>query len=167
MKKDVLNRYARDAKGYFLIDVSTDRIADLYSDFDRSAPYIKRDLDPELVDYLIECARELGREPFTINFTFTEPLCEQGVSRIKSSINSFFLYLAEVERRKIRQMARRALVLFCIGIAILFVSVWVNEFLGADRSIISNVFAEGLTVAAWVSLSGVACNLHDRMVPAS
>ncbi len=49
-------------------------------------------------------------------------------------------------------MFRRSAILFTIGLGILFVSVWVNRLLGVERSVTANVFAEGLTVAAWVSL---------------
>ena len=152
MKRDVLSRYERDSNGAILIDVAAEKVEDLYSDFDRSAPYIRRDLDQELVDYLIDCARELGREPFTISFTLTHPPDDFRLSRIRRSVNNFFLYLAEVERQKVRQMVRRSLVLFCIGVAILFIAVWVNRWLGSERTVVANVFAEGLTVAAWVSL---------------
>ena len=152
MKRDVLGRYERDPKGFILIDVAADKVEDLYSDFDRNAPYIRRDLDQDLVDYLIDCARELGREPFTISFTLAHSPDDFKLSRIRGSVHNFFLYLVEVERQKIRQMVGRSLVLFCIGVAILFIAVWVNRWLGAERTVVANVFAEGLTVAAWVSL---------------
>jgi len=67
-------------------------------------------------------------------------------------VNAYFLYLAETERQKIMQMFRRSAILFGIGLAILFLSVSVNQALGAERSVVANVFAEGLTIAAWVSL---------------
>lgn len=152
MRKDVLSRYERAANGSILIDVAAEKAEDLYSDFDRYAPYNRRDLDQNLVDYLIDCARELEREPFTISFALSNPPDDARISRIRRSVNNFFLYLAEVERQKIRQMVRRSLVLFCIGVSILFVAVWVNRLLGEERTVVANVFAEGLTVAAWVSL---------------
>lgn len=152
MKKDVLSRYERTPDGSILIDVAAEKTEDLYSDFDRNAPYNRRDLDQNLVDYLIDCARELGREPFTISFALSNPPDEARISRIRRSVNNFFIYLAEVERQKISQMVRRSLVLFCIGVSILFLAVWVNQLLGEERTVVANVFAEGLTVAAWVSL---------------
>ncbi|MBU4119534.1 MAG: hypothetical protein KJ555_12315 [Proteobacteria bacterium] len=152
MKRDFLSRYERAPDGSILIDVAAEKAEDLYSDFDRYAPYNRRDLDQNLVDYLIDCARELGREPFTISFALSNPPDDARVSRIRHSVNNFFLYLAEVERQKINQMVRRSLVLFCIGVSILFVAVWVNQLLGEERTVVANVFAEGLTVAAWVSL---------------
>jgi len=152
MKRDVLARYDRAGDNTVLIDVSATRTEDLYSDFDRSAPYIRRDLDQDLVAYLIDCARELGGEPFAIRFTLDDPPDDRKLARVQGSVNGFFLYLAEIERQKVHRMIRRSTVLLFIGLAILFISVWVNRSLGAERSVVANVFAEGLTVAAWVSL---------------
>jgi len=152
MNKDILSRYETDSNGKILIDVAASKVEDLYNNFDRSAPYIRRDLDQELVDYLIESAKELENEQFTVCFTLTNPPNEASLSRIRHSVNSFFLSLAGVERNKVRQMLRRSIVLFAIGIALLFVSVWVNQRIGLERRVVTNVFAQGLTVAAWVSL---------------
>ena len=152
MRGQVLNRYERAADGAIIIDVTAKSIEALYNDFDRSAPYIRRDLDQELTDYLIECAREVGPERFSIRFTIAQSATDGAVSRIRRSVNIYFLYLAEIVRQDIRRMIYKAMVLFGIGLAILFISVWVNRFLGVDRSVVANVFAEGLTVAAWVSL---------------
>lgn len=152
MKKAVFSRYERDSDGIILIDVAAEKVEDLYSNFDKRAPYIRRDLDHNLVEYIIDCAKELGSEPFTINFSLSHPLDEISESRIRHSTNSYFLYMVAKEHQKIRQMMRRSLILFSIGFAILFLAVWVNQWLGADRSVVANVFAEGLTVAAWVAL---------------
>ncbi|MFW6313211.1 MAG: hypothetical protein ACOC2N_04930 [Spirochaetota bacterium] len=152
MKKSVLNRYERSPEGLILIDVTADRAEDLYSDFDRSAPYIRRDLDPDLVDYLIYDARELGREPFGIQFTLARRPDESGRDRIRRSVHNFFVYLVEIQRHKIRQLAHRSLILSSIGIAILFISVWANSRVDAESRVLATVLAEGLTVAAWVSL---------------
>ncbi|MGB2822727.1 MAG: hypothetical protein WBF17_17215 [Phycisphaerae bacterium] len=152
MKRDALSRYERASDGSILIDVAAPRVEDLYNDFDRSAPYVRRDLSQDLVDYLIDCARELGREPFVLRFTLAESPDDSRLSRIRKSVNACLLYFAERERQEILRMVRRSAVLFCIGLAILFVSVSVNQALGAERSVVANVFAQGLTVAAWVSL---------------
>ena len=49
-------------------------------------------------------------------------------------------------------MARSSLTLSAIGIVILFLSVWINQKTAGELTVIGHVFAEGLTVAAWVSL---------------
>jgi hypothetical protein len=147
-----LNRYERAPDDSIIIDVAAIRAEDLYNDFDKNAPYIRRDLDQDLVDYLIGCVREVGAEPFVIRFTLTHPPDETRLARIRRSVKNYFFYLIETEKQKMLRMFRKSAILLCIGLAILFASVWVNQWLGVERSVIANVFAEGLTVAAWFSL---------------
>ena len=143
MRRDVISRYERNEQGNLILDVAAGRVEDLYNDFDKSAPYIRRDLDQDLADYLIECARELGRVPFTIRFTLTDLPDEPRYSRVRSSLNTYFLYLAETEIQKILQMFRRSAILFAIGLGILFAALSLNRLLGPERSVTTNVFAEG------------------------
>lgn len=152
MKQTVLDRYETTGDGSVIIDVSAKRVEDLFNDFDRSAPYIRRDLDQQLVDYLIDCAREIKRDKFILRFTLVQPPDDVKQSRIKQSVKAFFLYLADSELQKLSQMFRRSAILFSIGVSILFLSVFINQALGVERSVAANVFAEGLTIAAWVSL---------------
>lgn len=152
MRRTVLNRYARADDGRIVIDVAATRVKDLYNNFDKSAPYIRRDLDQDLCDYLVTCAMELKREPFVVRFTLENRPDDSRQSRIRRSINAYFLYLGEIEQQKVTQMFRKAAILSCVGLAILFLSVSVNQALGSERSVVANVFAQGLTVAAWVSL---------------
>lgn len=74
------------------------------------------------------------------------------MGRIRRSVNNFFLYLVDCEQRNIRQMMSRSMVFLLIGMSILFCALSLNQWLGETRSVVANVFAEGLTVAAWVSL---------------
>lgn len=152
MRRNVLSRYEKDEQGNILLDVSARRVEDLYNDFDKSAPYIRRDLDQDLADYLIESARELGKVQFTIRFTLADAPDEPRSLRIRGSLKTYFLYLAEAEFHKILQMFRRSSILFAIGLGILFAAVSLNRMLGPERSVTANIFAEGLTIAAWVSL---------------
>ena len=152
MKRPLLDRYDQTGDGHIVIDVAATRVQDLYNNFDKNAPYIRRDLDPDLVDYLIGCANELKREDYIVRFSLEHSPDDGKQSRIRRSINAYFLYLAEDEKRQILQMFRHSTILFCIGLAILFLSVSVNQVVGMERSVVANVFAEGLTIAAWVSL---------------
>ncbi|MGD8811540.1 MAG: hypothetical protein PVH16_02300 [Thioalkalispiraceae bacterium] len=152
MKSTILERYDSTADGQVIIDIATSRIEDLYDDFDRYAPYIRRDLKQDLGDYLIDCAKEIKYKPFIIRFSFTQAPGSDKESRIRQSINSYFLYLADNERENILQTFRKSATLLIIGLAILFLAVYFNQSLGESRSVVEDVFAEGLTIAAWVSL---------------
>jgi hypothetical protein len=152
LKKRILERYARTDDGTLIIDVAASRIQDLYNDFDKTAPYLKRDLDQDLVDYLTSCAQEIGKAAFIIRIKVSQKPAEDVAVRVKNSMRSFFLYLKELENRKMASMLRTSLRLFAVGIAILIAAVWANRMLAHNTHVIAQVFAEGLTVAAWVAL---------------
>lgn len=152
IKQSVLNRYERDSTGRILIDVSADAVEDLFSHWDRSAPYIRRDLDEELTDYLIDSAVELERQPFAIRFSFHQSVEEEALERITRSINVYFQYRAEKERQQINKMLRKSLIFLLFGLLIMAVAVWVGGSIGREPSVLANVLEQGLIVAAWVSI---------------
>lgn len=152
MKRDILGRYEQDDAGNSIIDVSAARVEDLYNNFDKSAPYSRRDLDAALADYLIGCARELGRAPFLIRFTLARAPDEQRLSRIRGSLQSYFLYLSEIETRNRHRMIRRSAVLLAMGVTILAVTAWLSRGDPSKQSLFINVLREGLLVVAWISL---------------
>jgi hypothetical protein len=152
METHILDRYARADDGRVIIDIAADRVEELYSDYDNTAQFLKKDLEPDLVDYLVESAREIGKEPFAIRFSFSRPVEHDVTLRVRQSIRTYFTYLGELEMREARYMLRTSSILLLVGIAILTLSVRLNLYIEHSASVISRVFAEGLTVAAWVSL---------------
>jgi hypothetical protein len=166
MKDEILGRYARGPANEIVIDVDAIRVADLYENFDRRAPYIRRDLDSDLVEYLTGCARELGNHPFSIRFTFQELPDPNHLVRIRRSLKGFFAYLREVERNKIHRRLRSSLVLGGVGLTLLSFSVWVNQAIGIEQPLVKDVFAEGITIAAWVAMWQAFATYLIEWVPA-
>ena len=151
-QKEILDRYLRSDDGRIIIDITADKIEYLYNDFDKHTPYIRKELDQGLVDYLIDCVKEIGKEAFLIKFRFMEPVDNELQLRIQDSIHNYFLYLKELEIGEMRQMLRTSLILLLAGIAILTLSIWYNETFGIEQTVVNKVFSEGLTVAAWIAL---------------
>jgi hypothetical protein len=152
METGILERYSRTTDGRVIVDIAAGRIEELYNDYDRSAPYVKKDLEPDLVDYIVDCVRELGEEKFALQVSVDTPVEAEQMARLKISINKYFLYLRDLEVRELKGMFRTSFILLVVGIAILTLSVWLNRFIQVHETVVSRVFAEGLTVAAWVSL---------------
>ncbi len=48
MPKRIVDRYEHTVDGIVIIDVAARRVEDLYEDFDKTAPYHKKDLDEDL-----------------------------------------------------------------------------------------------------------------------
>ena len=152
MRAEVLARYQQDASGRALIDVAANCVEDLYNHFDRNAPYIRRDLDQELTDYLIDSATELESKGFSIQFSFKQGMDQSDQARISHSINQYFNYLEDTEHFQFKRMVHKSMLLLVLGLLILSFAVWANQLPGQERTVINEVFAQGLTVAAWVSL---------------
>src|SRR5210317_253088 len=103
MKKPVIDRYERTDEGQVVIDVSIASIEHLYHDFDKTAPYYRKELDQEFADYLTECVREIGKSPFVIRISIEKMPEEALMNRVQKSVNSYFVYLKELENRSMKR----------------------------------------------------------------
>ena len=148
----LLSRYARSEHGEIIIDVAASRVQDLYNDFDRHAPYVRRDLDQDLVEYLQDCAKEIGRCPFVIRITLGPGRIPSGevVTRVKQSVRRFFGYMSELERRKIRRAGLTSLAFLVVGLCIFAVTTLTGGT--ASVGFPWPILREGLTVAGWVAV---------------
>jgi len=153
MHKPILSRYRRKADGQIIIDVAAHNVKEIYNDFDRSAHFMKKDLDEDFVSYLVDCAREIGSEPFVIQISLNELPEAANKERVKSSIANYFYYLIELERREIKSLFRTSAIFAAIGVTIMVLLLWTDRLVvPSGRSLFGSVLSEGLTVAAWVAL---------------
>lgn len=152
MKKTVIDRYEMTEDNQVAIDVSIPSVEHLYHDFDKTAPYYRKELDQEFADYLTECVREIGKTPFIIRISLEKMPDEALMDRVRKSVDSYYRYLKETEIRSMRRMFRRFIVLFAVGMAFLVLAISATRRLSLHQGVIAEVFAQGLTIAAWVSL---------------
>ncbi|HSR88208.1 MAG TPA: hypothetical protein VLL07_04590 [Pontiella sp.] len=172
MKKKILERYRRNSAGELVVDIATAKVSDLYDDFDKQAPFIKKELDYDLVEYLVKSAHELGREPFSVNFSFNAVLDDPLKDRVRHSIQGYFDYLLAKNSRELHVMMRTSLTLFLLGLVMLSASVYINHTLDLGSSVFKRIMAEGLVIASWVSMweaiAGVLLNwqptVRERLV---
>jgi hypothetical protein len=164
MRKEILDRYARTEAGAIIIDIAAGNIKALYNDYDRYAPYVKKELDADLAEYITDSVEEIGGESFIIRFRLPAPLDTELTTRLQRSIDNYFRYLRELELRAFRKMVRKSFYLFLIGLAFITASISVNTLFENSMGVAEKVFAEGLTIAGWVSLwEAVALFLIDWM----
>jgi len=165
MKKSIISRYERTDNNEIIIDASIRSVEDLYNNFDRTADYLKKDLDQEFVDYVTDCVREIGKRDFVIRISPSTMPDKVVMDRVRRSIRTYFLYLRETEKRQLRAMLRRSLVLFAIGLALLAPAIAMTRRFSSSEGVLAEVFAQGLTVAAWVSLWEAIANLFIEWYP--
>lgn len=152
MHKSILERYSRNSQGQVVIEIAAGTVEDIYSHFDRYIPYVKKDLSEDFADYLVTAAEEIGNESFIIHFHFNEAPDAEIRSRITHSVHNYFMYLRELELRELMRIIRRSLLMLFLGILILSVALWFSQLIATNTTVVKRVFAEGLTIAAWVAL---------------
>lgn len=165
MKRSIIDRYEMNDSRQVVVDVSVRSVEDLFDRFDRSAPYLKKDLDPQFVDYLIGCAQELGRREFAIRINLTIPAAAENRQRVKQSIRNYLYYLQQITVQELKAMFQRSLVLFGLGLALLTLAIVAGQQIVHDGSVPGQILTEGLTVAAWVSLWQALANLLIEWQP--
>ncbi|MCW8899995.1 MAG: hypothetical protein OQK75_09880 [Gammaproteobacteria bacterium] len=152
MSKAIFEHYAQTADGSYIIGINAGKVSDLYNNYDIYTPYDRKKLDQDLGEYIIDSARDLNEANFIIQFQLIEPPAEDMKVRITTSIKSYFIYLKSIELSELSRVMRKSMIFFLIGIAFLFLSVWFNEQLTSESKVVTKVFVQGLTVAAWVSM---------------
>jgi hypothetical protein len=159
LTQDISSRYESHSTRRLAIDVSVGRIEELFEDFDSAASYVKKDLDQDFVDYLIESVREIGSYDFVIRINLPTKVPERHRNRLRKSIKSYFRYLELLERRKLRKMLLKSFLLFCLGMFLLAISMTLKGSAENLSGVVQELMTEGLTIAAWVSLWAAFANL--------
>jgi hypothetical protein len=152
LKQDIFSRYESHSSRRLAIDVSVGRVEELFEDFDSAASYVKKDLDQDFVDYLIESVREIGSYDFVIRIHLPVLVHEKHRKRVRKSVKSYFMYLELLEWRKLKKMLWRSSLLFLMGMLLLTFSMLLKGNMEHATGVIKELLTEGLTVAAWVSL---------------
>ena len=165
MKKPIIDRYEKDEKNQVVIDVSVRSVEHLYHDFDKTAPYHRKELDQEFADYLVECIQEIRKHPFVIRISLEKMPDEKLMERVKKSVNNYYAYLKEIEARSMKLILRRFVILFVTGLVLLVLAILASRNLSLHKGVIAEVFARGLTIAAWISLWEALVNIFLEWRP--
>jgi hypothetical protein len=165
MKRTIVDRYERTEDGHIVLDVSVQSVEHLYNDFDRTAPYLKKDLDQAFVDHLTDSVREIRDHDFVVRISLSQMPDEMVMERVRKSIRTFHTYLRDLELRAVALLLRRSSVLFVIGLVLLALAIEVTRMVSSDEGVLGGVFAQGLTIAAWVSMWEAMANLFLEWHP--
>ena len=151
-RRDILDRYEVLPDGRAVIEVAAASVSELYNNFDRNAPFIRKDLDEELASYLKDCCRELGRQEFVVRFVLQQLPDEAQRVRVASSMFTYFHYLAELERRDILAAMRRGGILFLAGVMAIGLEFSVAATIKNLEPLAAKIILEGLTILSWVAV---------------
>lgn len=153
MKEKILKTIYRhdEHNKLYHIDIELDTYRDVYSEWDYS-PLVNRDLDEDLLEYLMSCSYEIPKKrEFVIDFFL--PIHIYNVEREERSIQGIFNYFSY----KIRQsqseryrLIRSTFWFLLVGTVLLILAIFSHSVI--KSSVLEQVISEGLFIGAWVAL---------------
>lgn len=152
MRKEILSRYQMSENHEVIIDIALEKTEELYSNFDRKTPFMKKDLSEDFVNYLIECVQEIGDNPFFIRLDVDKEPLEDSALRIENSIHNFFYYLIDLKSIQMRAKSKTSIILLFVGLFLAGFAIVMHSQAATLQLLSLSVIAEGLSVAAWVAL---------------
>lgn len=153
MKEKILKsiyRYDQDKKTYH-IDIQLDTYRDVYSEWDYS-PLVNRDLDEDLLEYLMSCSYEIPRNR-EIVIDFFLPVHIYNVERENRSIegiHNYFNYKIRQTNSERYRLIRSTILFFFIGTLLLILAIFSNRLI--QMPLFEQVISEGLFIGAWVAI---------------
>lgn len=143
------SRY-RTENGEPCIDVRVTSVEQLFDNRD-PAPFRERDLDPDLVEYLLAAADDLAAQrSFRIVFWLARP-CQPG--EIEAAFHAHFEYELERLVRKRRRQRRSGQVALLLGTGIIIALMSLAQLVATViAGPIGVALHEGLVISSWVVL---------------
>jgi hypothetical protein len=139
-------RYRIEA-GLHCVDIRLNTIEQLFDNRD-PAPFRERDLDPDLVEYLVAAAEDLAPlGKFKVVFWIAQQCVPE---EVQTGYQAHFAYeLERIDRRKRRQR-RTGQVALVLGLVLLAVLLSISELLSPSASRAVRILREGLAILSWV-----------------
>ena len=152
-KKSQLERiYERDSQTKaFIILVAIDEYTDVFNDLD-PAPFRKRDIDPDLRDFLEGCSSDIPlKHDICICFTIPENVRDkEKEKRIRAALKTYFSFIMHTTRGKIRQSHTKNLVYILASFTLLIGAFFLGNII--PKNVVFSALVEGLYIGGWVFL---------------
>jgi len=143
-------RFSSKDNAYYL-DIQLEDYRDAYSEWDYS-PFINRDLDDDLIEYIMACSYEIPRSRnMIINFHLINQ--QYDAKREKRSIQGMYNYfdyrLRKIRNTRIRTF-RDTIAFLVVGSILLVLGALADRYISG--SIIAQLLSEGLFIGGWVMI---------------
>lgn len=135
----------------FIIEISLDNYNEIFNGWDPS-PIKRRDLDPDLVHFMEECAFDIPLKfPLELQFYMPEEQYDADKENLTiAGIKNNFGFTIHFIRKEIDQIRKR--IVYYIVVASAFLSM--GYLLGQKTvpNVITTILVEGLSIGGWVFL---------------
>lgn len=137
-----------------LIRVRVRRFTQLFNSLDPS-PFLERDLDDDMVDYITSWAREIPRDrPLRLVIQLSEPPREADDEQVlRSAVRNHFGTAATLKGNELRALLRRGRSSLAIGLAVLAAAIAASNLVATigGRPLFS-ILRESLIIGGWVAM---------------
>jgi hypothetical protein len=139
-------------RGIPVIEVAIERYDDVFNTLDR-APFRRRDLSPDLKQFLKECSSWIPLpQRFAIEFRVTKD--RRDVHRqtdVVAGVRNYFAYLVHIIQMDLKMQRRKIAVFVLLSFIFLTAGLLVGNWVDKNR-VVSSFVLTGLTVGGWVFL---------------
>lgn len=138
----------------FTIEINADSLEQLFDKRDPN-PYRRKDLDDDVVEYIVSSALEIGRKKLgKLRVVTSDNIDNDIVNTMTIAIKDFFLYRSEITIKKVSSTLSVGFKTLLIGLAFLSFSIFVSASLGSlvPDDFLGHFIEEGLLLIGWVSM---------------
>jgi len=143
--------FKRDPTGTkYLVEILLEKYMYAFNEWD-SSYFKRRDLDPDLVDYLENCSESIPFEQdFILSFTVTQERDESIEKVLTNSITNYFTFSHIQISENVKRLYKRASIYGLFSFFLLFVAIFSENSL--PQNYFSRIFLEGAFIGGWVFL---------------
>ncbi len=136
--------------GNIIIDIKFERYSDFYHSLDNALTN-KRDLNPELKEYLELCSLDIPlKKKIELDFSIDEKVDETSEDEIRTSFRKYYDFNFHYEKLKIRNGILNAVLLACISGGLMIAGIVFSDRAMNLPELVRNVITEGLSIGSWV-----------------
>lgn len=154
LRGDFLNKiYEKNSDtGNFIIPVSLDKYNDIFNDWD-SAPFKKRDIDPDLARFLEDCADDIPVK-YGIDVVFHVSNQQKDETREQMLVSIFRTYYSfyYVGQMKVLKSSYRSIAQYVITAFVFLTFIYMARNIERERVFLSTILMSGIEIGAWVFL---------------
>ncbi len=152
-KEDYLKRIYKTnpETNAFVLEVSLDDFSEIFNGWDPS-PVKRRDMDPDLVGFLEECASDIPLEfPLELQFYVPKDKYDQDRESLsREGIKNNFDFTVHFIRKELQELRRKILIYAIASLAFLSVGYISRQHVGPN--LFTTILIEGLSIGGWVFL---------------
>lgn len=137
------------------LDIRVTHIQQLFDAMD-AAPFREGDLDPKLVDFVVDWARDQPRAaPLLLVVHVSDDPRASGRELLQIAARNYFAHRAARARGELRQLFRTGRLSLLVGLAFIAVAIGAGDLLGSiigRETSYGRLIVESMVIGSWVAL---------------